>query len=280
MYQYDPYTGDQIQPQSNLVGEIASYPIKPSSYFTLATSYPGMYSPTNGVKIPFRKLAKDIKKSIKSPAIYNRYNQRFGKNALKTKFVGLGSRAITSPFSLGMTESEWVGKDWLNKKSVQKYKRVVNKNDFNVALGEAKKDYLRQPNTNKASWTLFNRISEGSRIKNEIGTYVKDGFGFSRKQILAKGALGVAKVGSTIGLGLLAIDLASMVAKPLAQAAIGTLNNLATEYQNRFMPEMGGQLALSYLSQGAYTERQRAIQSISRSSLNARSALGQEANYM
>jgi hypothetical protein len=71
-----------------------------------------------------------------------------------------------------------------------------------------------------------------------------------------------------------------MVVKPLAQAAIGALNNIATEYQNRFMPEMGGQLALSYMSQGAYTERQRAIQSISKSQINGRSALGQEANYI
>ena len=89
-----------------------------------------------------------------------------------------------------------------------------------------------------------------------------------------------AKVASAAGLAMFAWDIGKAVATPLAQAAMGAINNVAMEYQNRFMPEMGGQLQLSYLSQASATERQRAVQAISKSYINGRSAFGSEGSMM
>jgi hypothetical protein len=88
------------------------------------------------------------------------------------------------------------------------------------------------------------------------------------------------KVGTAVGLAMFACDVGTMIAKPLAQTAMGAIERMASEYSNRFMPEMGGQLQLSYLSQGAATERQRSIQAISKSYINGRSAFGSEGSMM
>ena len=74
-------------------------------------------------------------------------------------------------------------------------------------------------------------------------------------------------------------DITQLIGAPIGRAAFRTLDEGFTRYQNRFMPELGGRLAMSYLSRGAATERQRAVQAISKAYINGRSAIGNEAQY-
>ena len=75
-------------------------------------------------------------------------------------------------------------------------------------------------------------------------------------------------------------DIAKMVAEPFGRYLVENVNRVATSWADRYKPEMGGQIALSYMSTGAATERQRAVEAISRSYTNGRSAVGNEAQYM
>lgn len=75
-------------------------------------------------------------------------------------------------------------------------------------------------------------------------------------------------------------DIGKMVGEPIGRYLIENVNRVGDQYMNRFSPEMGGKIALGYLSTGAATERQRAVEAISRSYINGRSAIGQEAQFL
>lgn len=72
-------------------------------------------------------------------------------------------------------------------------------------------------------------------------------------------------------------EIALMIGKPIGQAMMTGLNSALQMAVSPYQTEMGGNLAMSYLTHGAATERQRGLEAISRSGLNARAALGQEA---
>lgn len=286
---YDPYGGQLPEQQMNnsiSIGDVATYGIKPSSYVQMAMVYPGMWSPNKGINVPFKRLAKDISHQFNSavrlrnnPELAKRYTARFGKPDKLKSVSSLVSRGVKGSFLLGMNEAGYVGGDWLNKKETPIYKRRVNRRDFKIALGEAKKEYFNSydpKGLNKIKWKLFGRLQAGSRVKDEVGAHVITKMGYSTAQKFARFGLGAAKAGSIVGAGMLAWDLASIVAAPLAQAGMNIINSAANTFQSRYMPEMGGQLQLSYLSQGAATERQKAVQAISKSYINGRSAFGSE----
>jgi len=75
-------------------------------------------------------------------------------------------------------------------------------------------------------------------------------------------------------------DMTKMIGEPVGRYLVENVNRVSNQFANRYAPEMGGQIALSYMSTGAATERQRAVQAISRSYINGRSALGNEAELM
>lgn len=103
----------------------------------------------------------------------------------------------------------------------------------------------------------------------------------------AKWGMRVAKFGvlagktvSFIGLASIAWDISKMVAEPLGRGIVGSVNSILNTYSERYNLDIGGKLSLGYLSQGAATERQRAIDAISRSHINGRSIMGSEASMM
>jgi len=75
-------------------------------------------------------------------------------------------------------------------------------------------------------------------------------------------------------------DIGKMVGEPIGRYIVDNVNRVSTAYMERFSPDMGGKIALGYLSTGAATERQRAIQAISKSYINGRSMLGTEAELL
>ena len=95
---------------------------------------------------------------------------------------------------------------------------------------------------------------------------------------VVRGVILLGKGASMYAVGSLMYDIASAVANPIAQAGVSAIDNTMASIQSMTNPNLGGQLQYSFLSHGASTERQRAIQAISRSRMNARSLLGTEAN--
>lgn len=104
--------------------------------------------------------------------------------------------------------------------------------------------------------------------------------GLKRAKFWSKAAIGTGKAVSVIGALWLAADVGMMVAEPLGRMLVEQTNAVIDRAQQRFMPELGGKLNAAYLSYGAATERQRALDAISKSHINGRSAYGQEAAFM
>jgi hypothetical protein len=101
---------------------------------------------------------------------------------------------------------------------------------------------------------------------------------FTRRAI--KGSLLGGKVTAIAMLATLIGSTAMSLGEPIGAAMISSVDKGLNLYNNRFAVEMGGGLARGYLSSGAATERQRAVQAISKAYINGRSAVGQEAFYL
>lgn len=89
---------------------------------------------------------------------------------------------------------------------------------------------------------------------------------------------GKAWAGYNIVKGL--ASAASYVMEPMGRAAVETIDSFMHELQEITHMRTGGELSASYLSHGAATERQRALEAISKAQINGRSALGSEAGYL
>jgi len=104
---------------------------------------------------------------------------------------------------------------------------------------------------------------------------------------LTKVGRGAIKIGALAGwasamyaVGSLMYEGIKMVANPVAQAGVRAVDQTFSSLASIANPELGGQLELGFLSQGAATERQRAVQAISKSRINGRSMLGNEGAMM
>jgi len=78
----------------------------------------------------------------------------------------------------------------------------------------------------------------------------------------------------------LMFDAINMIASPISKAGVEAVDSAFNKFASFARPELGGTLNMGFVSYGAATERQRAIQAISKSRINGRSMMGQEAQYM
>jgi hypothetical protein len=316
---YDPYGGQTPEQQLNtgdVIKDSLLYPLKVNSYFEMAKVTPLLYSPTKGIRLPYLKLIKDMKKANILGSIapktslagltYSKLTvgQKFGN--FRKAISPFAKRAFKSSFTLGLTESEHVGGSLVNAKIVEgRWQTATQKSIFNkiMTMGSVPKDRAEQLSAKlakeavqkgkvgtfnpfarrvdaldigmKGKWAATDTLS-GVGQKIELGSLRM----VKRAAFLGRTALRVAKVGSYVGAAMLAWDIASIVAAPLAQAGMNVINSAANAFQSRYMPEMGGQLQLSYLSQANATERQRSVQAISKAYINGRSAFGSEGSMM
>jgi len=104
--------------------------------------------------------------------------------------------------------------------------------------------------------------------------------GLSTARTLVKIGTTVAKGAAIYNIGSLMYEGINMVANPIGRAAVDSVNSAFNTFASYTKPELGGTLNMGFVSYGAATERQRAIQAISKSRINGRSMLGQEAAYM
>ena len=289
--QYDPYGSEQDLSYGDMIRESATAPLKPSSYLGLYTTLPTMWSTDKGVSLPFAgkyfahgRFAKDRFKSAISETF---------RMASKKGFAGwaaLAGKATLGIATMGLTSSgsgRILGTKALETRisRLQKVRAGYNKKRLdllnkwiNPKLGTAIKP---KSLSGKRTIAKFKNLEKEIDILQKKSTLTKETIaGLTRRRTLLKWGLRAGKAVSIIGASMFAWDLISMVAEPAGRAAIRGLDNVMTQYQQRFMPELGGRMQMSYLSQGAATERQRAIQAISKSYINGRSAFGSEAQYM
>jgi len=96
--------------------------------------------------------------------------------------------------------------------------------------------------------------------------------------IAGKGALIAAKSFAAYNAAALLLSVGSMIGVPIGEAAVGGMDSALSRLRDRFSPEMSRQrLHPSFVTPGASTERQRAINALSKAGLNARSGFGEEA---
>lgn len=115
-----------------------------------------------------------------------------------------------------------------------------------------------------------------ARLEDKLSTTI------SKKRLMGVRKWGIRgmKAVSAVGFMLMMKDIGMAIGEPLARTFIENTNALMERVEQRFMPEMGAKLAAAYLSYGAATERQRALEAISKAHINGRSAFGQEAAMM
>lgn len=299
MYDSQSYnTPEQQLTNKQIFTELGTYPFKASTYFQVAMANPLMWSPSKGLQVPYigKRLAQGTLKNLPSDVITGfkeTYTQGL-RRAVRGTLSGT-KKFFSSAFTLGLTEKSgggYIGGEWLNKTKYTKPAQEL----YNRVYDESKKLYGKSKNANIRSIASAQKAVRDARTGSKFhdlgykGHEVHYGdiskvrgkkittIGLKRR--LAKIGLGGMKAASTVGLAMLAYDITSMIAKPLAQVGITALNNIAMDWQNRFMPEMGGQLQLSYLNRTNATERQRAISALSKSNLNGRMAMGNEAQMM
>jgi len=97
---------------------------------------------------------------------------------------------------------------------------------------------------------------------------------------LFKGSMFLGKATAWGMIAGIVLTTAAGLTEPIGRGIVGAADKALNAFNNRFMVETGGTLSAGFLSQGAATERQRAVQAISKAYINGRSALGQEAYFM
>jgi len=118
---------------------------------------------------------------------------------------------------------------------------------------------------NLAGATLLEKSYQGARFAGKVA---------------GRTSLAIGKGYSMYMVAQLMYQGAKLLTDPITNAGVNAIDNTYTALNQLGSRDMGGQLSMDYITAGAATERQRAIQAISKSRINGRSMLGSEAQYM
>jgi len=283
----DPYGSVEEKPRS-LGSAVASLANPVSLTWSYYTMYPGSWNLRKGMKIPFgfrkgpvdrdflnRRAWVNLKKGHPIKAFKN-LSESYGGSGF------IGGRRMSSAAKL-TTEKD-------------RFYRMLRKQGHGRRTSWALTDIFSRTGSEE---DLASSVFGVTKIRTKIGTeefhlrtltkMYKENIGkinnlnklrkLGRFGNAIKWGTRIGKGASIIGMASLMWDITQTIGVPIGKAMIGSVENTLTRYNERFMPEMGGQLALSYMSQGAYTERQRALQAMSDASINGRSMMGSEASY-
>ena len=315
--QYDPYASEaNAYGMQDYVADAIKSPFQPSTYLWTHTHIPTMWNMEKGIAVPLSM--RGMRNSVGSiVGQFRQSGFKAGMKSIWKEKGSFNP--WSGALKMGTKKGAWFGTDLLSEyKIANQYRQsLVSKHGRQAAekildkidvLGRSvdPKDYalarsmkMKTPDLiSKQSRKAFKRVMQWreklmpAAKYNKIAPLFNASDDITRLATGARGlkttlsagrglrtAIGVGKAASIVGLALTAWELTQMVFKPLGAAAISAADNMLTNYSNRFMPETGGQLALSYLSRGAATERQRAVQAMGRAQINGRSAFGQESMY-
>jgi len=131
----------------------------------------------------------------------------------------------------------------------------------------------------KVTDELYDRSRRFGRelTRNIKGTYTRiSGFGKVGMKLGMRAGVAIGKGFAYYQIASLMYSTAQMAFEPLGRKAISTIDSIFNAKTQIGVPELGGNLPMQYLTRGAATERQRALQAIQKSRLNARQAMGNE----
>jgi hypothetical protein len=290
----NPYENDPWGQMT--VGDIAKETIasslNPASYAGAYLAWPGMWSIEKGVYVPH------IGQYLESPHKLGRTIRHIGR-AYKGRGVISGTSVAAGRTVKALFKGGHVGKRFFNssktihKKAVAKaygsavfsqevasWKNVSSAYTSNIpGFG---KNYINKE-AGLATQRAMNAYKSGSiplKYKDSYKLAMKTASGKVRMATAAKVGIAGMKAVSVVGMAMLAWDIIKIAGEPMGAYAMNSLNAGMNRLQSAFSPELGGRLSPAYLSSGAATERQRAIQAMSKSYISGRSAFGQEASYM
>lgn len=271
----DPYVAyEDKMSTTSLVADIATAPIKPSTHWWLYTHNPAMWSGTEGLYVPIadRAVRQKAFGAITTAFKDKRYLAGIGET-LKAPF------RVFKPFGGGSRIGAYTGD------ATQKAIKNLNNRSINLGRFISKQSSkISSPVYDLSSMgaehaLATTKIDKAQKILSKIN---KRKYALSSKlvgQKALKWGLRAGKVMAGVGAVMFAWDIAKMVGEPIGRAVVSELDSTLASWNQRFDPELGGRLELSYLSRGAATERQRALQAMSKAQITGRSALGQEAKF-
>ena len=282
-YNNDPY-GELTA--TDMVKDVALSPFRLGTYAALYSTVPAMWSIEKGVRVPY------IGRYLENPKVGMSALKTIGQSYKGRGIVGGTATAASRTFGAIKKGGGFVGQGFF-KRSAQPNTKGI----YNEAYRFFNKAGLPENQTTKYAsrvakvgterikqgkkLMLLNALKKGDSISGtKAVSSTLDLSKFAPRTALrtsAKLAIGGAKALSMVGAAVFAWDIIKMIGEPLGQAAMSKLSEAAQDAQNRFMPEMGGDLSVAYLSRQAATERQRAVQAMSKASITGRSAFGQEA---
>lgn len=306
-YPYDPYTGEvPMEPVEDVmtVASVAKDLASPINWLLWKYQYnPFTWSGTKGVSIPigskedFSKALKTFKEGKgfwgKARNVPKAWGQIFRKRRILGEFRDLGTdeeilarRAaqVGKQFRGAVLQRGWgdIYSNWAEKKGFRPL------NSISGDLRTMSRTLRATPGMGTDSilyrmGALAENIDINAKNRSErvLARYARmygkrKGIGAFALKWGIRGMAGLAWV----GIGSLMWDVSKMVGEPIGRYLVENANRVGLEFQNRYMPELGGRIAMSYMSSGAATERQRAVEAISRSYINGRSAIGTEARLL
>lgn len=308
---YDPYGTNQLE-QSNTptLGSIASTYLNPVNVLGgIYTSIPSVWDTEKGIWSPIN--FNQMKEQWTNAFFKDKMSKATKKNAAKVigKQFSVNWRKIPEAIKNTVSLNPWGGfrvatgnltkiskiqekisalDKGILKKDLSSFQQTVKKAEslknslkdleYQGGLGTASKIHLKSELKERVA-----SLNEARKKLRSESAPVRAGFK-KRNKLLSelrfrkagKWAVRGAKAGSIVGWSMLAWDIGTAIATPLLNSSVQLLGNAINSFENRFMPEMGGKLQMSYLSYGAATERQRAIQGMSKAYINGRSAFGSE----
>jgi len=261
---YDPYGQEQEQynPKS-IVGSL----LNPVTFVASRYKYdPSVYSATKGLWTPFGGKDDIV-------AGYKSIKEAFGKNFWSG--MGQTTKEVWNFGPLGKDHRvKWTSSEYAKKHKRSLYKILIKqRKEMKEALAAADK---LKPVVTAAEQQLIVIPQSKTPFGHTLGKARMKVFGDK----LVGGALKFGRIYAGVNTAFLLWDITKMVGEPIGRYVVDNINRVSDAYVNRFNPETGGNLALGYLSAGAATERQRAVDAISRSYINGRSALGTEAQLL
>ena len=257
----------------------------------LATRWEGSYSKIEVVRVrndPLRILAGTNRPFMEEAILETHGNYKGALRASRTAGT-LGTHI--DPFSRRTT----VGIQNTLRGNLQQMHTLEKQGRLPNPKGATQAQYRRGVVNMGTVW--INNGSKTSQVTRNIGKSVVERAKYAKNHpwrtlgsTLGKVGIGTSKVGwrgAVLGArvtsyalwGMLAWDIAKSIGQPLGRDLVTQAERANEKLKSINAWEFGGNLTAAYLSNGAATERQRAIQAISQSRFNGRAAMGSEAMY-
>lgn len=311
---YDPnYGNPNIAPEQESPAAMVAGFVSPIGYLQWKyTMSPNTWSPNRGIAVPFggrnfkggaRIKVGGIQKNISRKKAIKLFKEgKIGKFAVAKAFVGgswrTGSKTLRmEKVAIGRMKqmqnaiyNQLIDKRTLRPQTAYKLSKQLMGKFYTDALPNTRKYKGRYQITklSKLSDTdkgILNTAMEsvyGSAAKGKmrpLNTKLNMGALVGRARFIRSIAT-VGKIGSVVGAGMFLWELTQAIGEPVGRALMNDVNSGLTAWENRFTPEVGGRLSYDYLTRGAATERQRAIQKMDQSQINGRTYLGNESSYI